>query len=228
MFSRSDEWWKYMRLPDPEYEREGSGPTYRVVWENEGDAGAYALYRAKHSWDDGMPASKLEVREVVALDGIPTREIWRFLFGVDLMSRVESRLLPSDTPLVHMLAEPRRLRLGLHDGLWLRVVDVAAALEARSYAVEGSLVFDLSDEFCPWNAGRWRLLATESGSTLERVSEEPDIELSAPELGSVYLGGVSFADLLRAGRITERTSGAVARADSLFRTERAPWCAQVF
>ncbi|MFN2525091.1 MAG: GNAT family N-acetyltransferase [Actinomycetota bacterium] len=228
MFTRSDEWWKYLRLPDPEYERDGSGPTYRVVWENEGDAGAYALYRAKHSWEHGMPASRLEVREVVALDGLPTREIWRFLFGVDLMSRVECRLLPSDTPLVHMLAEPRRLRLGMHDGLWLRIVEAKAALEARHYAASGSLVFNLEDSFCPWNAGTWRLTATGEAATLLQTSDDPELILGASELASVYLGAASFVELFRAGRIREQTAGALARADDLFRTSRAPWCPQVF
>ncbi len=228
MFTRSEEWWKFMRLPDPEYEREGAGPTYRVVWENEGDAGAYALYRAKHSWQDGLPSSKLEVREVVALDGTPTREIWRFLFGVDLMSRVESRLLPVDTPLVHMLAEPRRLRLALNDGLWLRVVDVAAALEARSYAADDTIVFRLEDDFCPWNSGVWRLRAAGGRGTLEQVDDQPDLIFGAAELGSIYLGGVSFAQLERAGCVSEQTANAITRADALFRTERAPWCPQVF
>ncbi|HEX2240091.1 MAG TPA: GNAT family N-acetyltransferase [Actinomycetota bacterium] len=228
MFSRSEEWWKYLRLPDPEYEREGAGPTYRVVWENEGDAGAYALYRAKHSWEDGLPASKLEVREVVALDGIPTREIWRFLFGVDLMARVESRLLPADTSLLHLMAEPRRLRLGLHDGLWLRIVDIQAALSERSYAADGSLAFAFEDELCSWNSGTWRLSASGGMGELNKVDDAPELTLDAAALGSVYLGGFSFAELARAGRITEHVAGAIARADALFRTDRAPWCPQVF
>ena len=95
------------------------------------------------------------------------------------------------------------------DGLWVRLVDVGAALAARGYAEEGELVLEVEDAFCPWNDGRYRLDGTKT-------------------LGSTYLGGFSFADLLRAGRVEEVREGAIARADALFRTDRKPWCPEIF
>jgi hypothetical protein len=47
-------------------------------------------------------------------------------------------------------------------------------------------------------------------------------------LGSVYLGGFSFEQLLLAGRVSELHPGAAARADRLFRRGRAPWCPDMF
>ena len=47
-------------------------------------------------------------------------------------------------------------------------------------------------------------------------------------LGSAYLGGFTFDQLLRAGRVDELQSGAVPRADALFRVERLPWCPEIF
>jgi hypothetical protein len=44
----------------------------------------------------------------------------------------------------------------------------------------------------------------------------------------VYLGGFSFADLVRGSRAAELVSGAVERADALFRTPVLPWCAEIF
>ena len=55
-----------------------------------------------------------------------------------------------------------------------------------------------------------------------------EISLDITGLGSVYLGGFSFADLVRGSRAEELSEGAVERADALFRTDAEPWCAEVF
>lgn len=228
MFARSPEWWQVETLADPEEHRRGGGPMFRVVWEHEGRAEAYALYRVHGTWEESMPSGWLEVIEVMATGPLATREIWRLLFGVDLTARVKSWFQPLDTPLFSMLTEPRRLRFKVKDALWLRIVDVDRALEARSYAAGGSLVFDLSDRLCPWNAGRWRLDASSGGGRLQRTDDPPELELSVAELGAVYLGGSSFGELARAGRITERVPGAALRASVLLSTERAPFCPEIF
>jgi predicted acetyltransferase len=229
MYVRSDVWWNAHSLADPEHEREGGGPMFRAVWEDGGRAGAYALYRIHSEWGyDGVPKGKVVAREIVADSELATREIWRFLFGIDLVTKVQAWGQPVDDPLFLMVAEPRRLRATLHDGLWLRIVTVEDALEARSYGHEGAVVFGLKDPLCPWNEGRWRLDAGPSGATVRAVSESPDLVLDVRELGSAYLGGVSFRRMLRAGRIEEVTEGAATRADSLFATDRAPWCPEIF
>ena len=106
----------------------------------------------------------------------------------------------------------------------LVVVDVGAALSARSYATDGSIVFDVVDEFCPWNEGRWKL----EGGRAEPSKDEPELSLPVQSLGSALLGGVSFARLRRAGRLAERKPGAIERADALFRWDRHPWCPEIF
>src|SRR5581483_12276529 len=104
--------------------------------------------------------------------------------------------------------DPRRLRTtGVWDMLWCRLVDLPAALGARTYAAESELVLDVADEFCPWNAGRWRL----DGSGCAPASgTAADLALTATELSAAYLGGVSFSTLARAGRVTELRDGAIA------------------
>ena len=92
---------------------------------------------------------------------------------------------------------------------------------ARSWASDDSLVLEVRDAFCPWNEGRFR---TGEG----RVDAEPDLVLAAADLASAYLGGVDVFALAAAGRVEERTSGAVARADALFRTSLPPFCPEVF
>jgi len=113
------------------------------------------------------------------------------------------------------------------DGLWLRLLDVGRAFESRSYAAEGTLVLELSDAFLPDNAGTWTLEAGPEGANVSRGGSA-ELRLDVRDLASAYLGGLSFSQLSVAGLVEELTRGALDRADSLFRTPRAPWCPQVF
>ena len=89
---------------------------------------------------------------------------------------------------------------------------------------DDAIVFEVSDPFLPDNEGRWRL----AGGQADRTEDEPDLRLDVNALGSTYLGGITFGELLRAGRIEELREGAAARADALFRADRAPWCPEIF
>ncbi|MGH2729224.1 MAG: GNAT family N-acetyltransferase, partial [Actinomycetota bacterium] len=229
MYTRSDLWWEAHTLADPEHEREGGGPMFRALWEDGGRAEAYALYRVHSEWGfDGVPKGKVVVLEAIANSVAATREIWRFLFGIDLVTRIQAWIRPPDDPLFLMMAEPRRLRATLGDGLWLRIVDIIGALQGRTYARNGSIVLDVKDAMCPWNEGRWRLEGGPSGASLTPASDPPELALDIRELGSAYLGGISFGRMLDAGRIDEVVAGAAARADALFAVDRAPWCPEIF
>ena len=228
MIDRSQDWWRSLRLADPEHWRNGGGPLFCAVLELDGEPAAYALYRLRDSWEDGVPGSKLEVREAVGASPQATREIWRFLFGVDLTRQVRSWLLSPDHPLFLTVTEPRRLHMRLGDGLWLRLLDLEAALAARSYGCDGRVVLDVADQFCPWNAGVWRLEVEDGQATVERAAGTAELRLDVSDLASAYLGGFSFAALARAGRVDELVQGAAASADALFRTAVTPWCAEIF
>ncbi|MFN2488548.1 MAG: GNAT family N-acetyltransferase [Actinomycetota bacterium] len=228
MFARTPDWWEALTLADPEADRRGGGPMFRALWEIDGRAEAYALYRAHHEWSEGLPAGWLEVLEAVATTPVATREIWRFLLGVDLMARIKAWFVAADHPLFLMLTEPRRLRFTAKDALWLRVVDLASALALRSYASDGSLTFEITDDTCPWNEGTWELHAAPEGAQVGRSDASPELRLSAADLGAVYLGGLTFGELARAGRVQELVGGAAHKATLLFMTERAPWCAEIF
>ena len=110
------------------------------------------------------------------------------------------------------------------DSLWVRLVDVGAALSGRAYAGEGSVVFEVRDPVCPWNEGRWQV----AGGEAKRTDAEADIALGADALGSAYLGAVSFDQLRAALRVEELREGAVERADALFASRPLPWCPEIF
>jgi predicted acetyltransferase len=227
MFAHSEDWWKLYRLADSEHRRRGAGPKFHALLELDGQPEAYASYRVKQNWDEGFPQSRLLVTEAVGASPRATRELWRFLFGVDLVGRVQAWPLAPDNPLFLLTQEPKRLRLSIGDGLWLRILDVERALSARSYVAEGELVLQLADSLVPENEGTWRLLAQDGAASVDRAGEA-ELRLGVGVLASTYLGEVSFAELQGAELVEELADGAVARADALFRTARAPWCPEVF
>jgi predicted acetyltransferase len=224
MYSRSPDWWELHRLADRPEDRRGAGVLMHALVERGGEPVAYALYRHRMAFAEGRSDSTLEVVEAMGVDPAATAKVWRYLLDIDWVARVTARLLPVDHPLFLLLAEPRRMRFRVGDGLWLRLVDVEAALAARSHASPEPLVIEIVDEFCPWNEGRYRL----ADGSAARTDREPDLRLAVADLAGPYLGGFSFAQLARAGLLEELREGAVARADAVFRTERAPWCPEIF
>ncbi len=224
MFARTEAWWKARALTDPDWRRGGGGELQCVVIEAAGAPAAYALYRVNVAFDHGVPSGSVRVVEIMGDSPRATRAIWRYVLDVDWTARIVAQQVPIDSPLFLLTAEPRRLRFAVRDGLWVRLVDVGAALSARTYAGPGSIVVEITDEFCPWNAGRWRI----ADGAAKRTTEEADLRCDVVELGSVYLGGFTWAQLAAALRVEEARPGALARADALFHTAVAPWCPEIF
>jgi predicted acetyltransferase len=224
MFARTPAWWQARVLADPDWQRVGTGQLQCVVLELGDGPAAYALYRVNFGSDRGAPTGAIDVVEAMGDSPDSTRAIWRYLFDIDWTARVRAHCLPLDHPLFLLLAEPRRLRFNVRDGLWVRLVDLAGALSARSYGTGEPIVIEIADSLCPWNDGRWRV----SSAGVERTGDPAELRCDVAALGSVYLGGFTWEHLVRALRVEERTAGAVARADRLFHTAIAPWCPQIF
>jgi predicted acetyltransferase len=220
--TRNDEWWEHYKLADPERWRRGAGPKFYALLELDGEPAGYAMYRIKQSWEHGYSTSELRVGDAFATSVGATRELWRFLFGIDLVRKVEGRVDPA-LPLFLMVTDPRNVQLRVFEGVWLRLIDVGAALAGRSYATDDTVVAEVRDEFCPWNAGRWRL-----GPDSGRTEDEPELELDVADLASAYLGAFDFHRLAAAERLRELKAGAVERASALFRTTRPPYCPEDF
>lgn len=221
--SRTKSWWTESKLADPEAWRRGAGPKFYVVVELDGAPAAYATYRIKSEWDHGIPRGEVRVTEAFATSPAATRDLWRFVFGIDLVAKVNMFAFDPGSPLFLMVSDPRSLQLRLADGLWLRLVDVEAALRARSYADGEPVVIDVRDELCRWNKGRYRV-----GDDSGRTRQSADIELDVADLGATYLGALDFHRLADADRVRELKPGGLERASVLFRTTRPPYCPEVF
>ena len=211
MFARSSVWWQARTLADPDWRRGTSGDLQCAVLEYEGRPAAYALYRMNWAFERGLQSGSVTVIEAIGESPSAVRSIWRYLLDIDWMARIKAGLLPVDHPLLLLLAEPRRLGFSLRDGVWVRLVDVKAALSARSYQDRGSVVVEVADTFCPWNAGRWRIGA----DGISRTEDSGDLRCDVSALGSVYLGGFTWTQLGHALRVAEIVTGAAARAGAV-------------
>jgi len=225
--SRTDGWWQEF-IRDPEWMREGDSEFFHVVCRDGADAGLVS-YRLKENWDDNLPNYTLRVIQLVASSAAVRAALWRYCLGVDLVGTVRFENMPVQEPVRWILRDPRRLRTRtVSDWLWVRIVDVAHALEARRYRMEDRLVIDVVDEFLPENNGPYELEAGPDGARCRRTNAAPDLRLSVADLGSAYLGGVSLTSLAAAGRVEESTPGALARADLVFGSDAPPWCSTDF
>jgi predicted acetyltransferase len=223
MFTRSKAWWETRKLSDDPARRRG-GPLNRALLELDGKPAGYALYRVAQDWTAGVSSGRVTIQEVVTPTPEATRELWRWLLDFDWTSQLTADLLPLDHPLFLLLAEPRRMKFQVNDGVWVRILDVPAALSARTFSGDGAVVLDVRDAFMPESAGRYRVAA----DGVERTDAEAEIALDVSALGSVYLGGFTFRQLAESFRADEVVDGAIERADALFATSIEPWCAEIF
>jgi predicted acetyltransferase len=223
MRTRDEHWWRNHRLADPENWRRGASEKFYAVLELAGAVAGYAVYRVKNDWEGGFAKGAVRVIEAFGTSPAAEREVWRYLFGIDLTTTVDVDPFDPASPLFLMVRDPRALHMGLHDGLWLRLVDVDAALRARSYRDSDPVVVGVRDELCPWNEGPHRL-----GAEPGRTDAAPELELDVADLAAVYLGAFDFAHLARADRVRELEPGALDRASDLVRTPLPPFCPEVF
>ncbi|POX38144.1 GNAT family N-acetyltransferase [Streptomyces sp. Ru73] len=215
--------WERLPLLDPPGDREGAGELLCVLAEAGGEVRGYARYAVKPEWGDGGPDGTVRLRDIEALDPAVRGALWRYLLSVDLTSTLVNHNRPVDDPLLHMVSDVRRCGVRVRDGLFLRPVEVGAALAGRTYAAPVDVVLDVEDAFCPWNAGRWRLSGDAKGASCERTTDAADLALSVRELGAAYLGDTRLSTLAAAGRVTELRPGALAEASAAFGSDVAPW-----
>jgi predicted acetyltransferase len=232
MMARDGRWWRDV-LADLEFFRRGMSPLKCLLAEDDSDPRGYALYRTKAGWDDdGLPFGSLSVHELIAVDGDAAAALWTDLLTRDLIGEVVARHRPVDDQLLAMLADRRRARACLTDGLWIRLTDVPAALRQRRYSCAADVVIEVRDDLLPANAGRWRLRCpgpTDGGrASCERTTAAADIVLPVAVLGAGYLGGTRLGALAAAGLVTEHKHGTLARLSAAMYSDPAPWCPSMF
>jgi predicted acetyltransferase len=231
LFSRNEAWWRRV-LADPEEERQGAGAVHCLLAEDDAGPRGYALYNGHGRWDFDtfLADGRLDIRELVSTDPAATAALWADLLSRDLVSEVVARLRPEDDPLLHLLADPRRARPTIADGLWVRLVDVPGALSLRRYPCPVDVVIEVIDDWCPWNQGRWRLTVPVPGDTASctRSTDPADVILPVTALGAAYLGSTKLGALAAAGQATELKTGMLNALSAALTWDPAPWCPVLF
>lgn len=224
---RHERTWDYL-LADPPARRHGGSALRAVLAQSGDEIVGYATYRTRSEWDANGPKGVIDINEVVAPSPGGYLALWRFLIAYDLTRTTSWWLAAPDEPLMRLVNEPRRLGGKVADAIWLRIVDVPAALAARRYATPVDLVLDVTDEMLAANTGRWRLVGGPDGATCSPTADPADLTLGIGALGSAYLGDASLGPLAQAGVVIEERPGAVARASVAFGWHRAPSGLDVF
>lgn len=222
VLSRSAAWWSRVLTHEPSPAPE-TGPLRLALLPDRG----FLIYHLASDWTDGVPTATVTVHDLVALDPGALAVLLRFAIDTDLAERVELVRRAPDDPLLALLVDPARARVTAGWPLYVRLVDVPAALEARGYLGDGEMVLEVRDDGRPANAGRWCLTASGGAGRCRRTDAEPDVSLDVEVLATISLGGVRATSLHDAGLI-DGSSATALRLDRLFAAERAPVCDQMF
>jgi len=189
----------------------------------------FAMFRRTHKWERARPAGEMSVWALVG-DPATQLALLRRLVDFDLIGAVKVGTVGVDDPLLLWVGGPRSTSdVATYDSLWVRLVDLAEALQERAWSASCDVVVEVEDTAAPWNDGSWRIRADEAGeATVERTTAESDVRLRVEALGGAYLGGGNLVALQRAGLVAERRRGAVAELWRAMRTEVSPTAAVGF
>ena len=225
---RHDHWWdQSLGIVDAAWPIP-KGMRYVLHRDEAGKPQGYLRYHVEEKWNERQPDNTLVVDELLSCTDDAYARLWRFVCEVDLISTVRAEDRSPDEALPWLLEDARAVQQQHRsDFLWIRLLDPVVALRSRRYLAPGRVVMEVRDE-AGYARGRFALEADGDGAACRRTGEAPDVTLDVPALGSIFLGGVSLRTLATAGRATEERTGALDRADTMFRWNLAPWCSTWF
>ncbi|WP_406353324.1 GNAT family N-acetyltransferase [Streptomyces sp. NBC_00658] len=226
--SRDERWWQVNtgvlildRAPWTE-------PFYAVYRSAAGEVEGLVSYESDDKWHDKQPHDTADVNWLIAVTPAAERALWQYLCSIDWITKVKTGWRSPDDLLPHFLPDPRAARISTQaDWLWVRILDVVRALEARTYGGTGTLVLEVTDRD-GLSAGRYRLDAGPDGAACAPTTQNAELTLDVGELARLWLGDESAVRLAALGRVREERAGAASVADALLRTSRRPWCPDIF
>jgi predicted acetyltransferase len=229
MYARHDVWWEQEILRDEEWMKRGRTKQRIVVHEGPNGTDGYVIYRQKSGEsDDGHANGRVIVVEMIAETPRALASLWNYIANIDGCPKVKSWNMPIHDDILAMVREPRRfVTTALFDALWIRILDVEAALSQRTYESDGTVVFSIIDTYRPATDGTYRLTVSGGMGTCERTDAPATLDIDIDVLGALYLGGGDLPGYVSADRI-RGPSAEIATLHSIMSTMQDPWCNQVF
>ena len=224
-FARSRQWWEDRSFWDSESTSDTTKLRFAVVDDEDGPTG-FASFRTKSHWEEGHGSGKVIIQDLFAATPEAWAGIWSMVANQDLVARVESGLRPSWDPIFDLLAGTRRALAFRYDALWVRLMDIPAALTARSYSAPIDVVLGIEDPIGDLT-GSYRLRADLDGAECAPTDQEPSVQLDLEDLSAAYMGRSRFRQWARAGRL-RGTDQALATMDAAFDWSPQPWCPELF
>jgi predicted acetyltransferase len=223
--ARPEGWWRSAATQPAA----GRSPALVAVHSGPDGEDGFAVYDVAIDFEDETKQTTLHVHDLTAETPEVWAALWHFLLTVDLVEEVSAWLRPVDEPLELLYADRRAVRTTrVDDETWLRLVDVPAALAARSYreltSDAGSVVIEVRDPFLPANSGRYLI----GDGAARRVGEPAELSMDVAALAMLYLGDVAASTLAATGRLTAMKADAPRVADRLFGVPESPWCGTFF
>lgn len=199
------------------------GPDPLVLAWAEGRPVGYLIARRE-------PASNgdhLHLMEFLATTTAAYQALARHVLASGEVAEVRAEHRPVHEPLLWRLPNRIRSQRTAMDGMWVRLVDVAAALSARRYHQNVSVTLAVTDDLLPENHRTFRLEGDGSGASCVPSTSTPEVRVTVGALGATYLGGVPPSVLAAAGLI-DATPEVLGRLDAGFASSVAPWAVTRF
>ncbi|MEZ0241436.1 MAG: sterol carrier protein domain-containing protein, partial [Chloroflexota bacterium] len=196
----------------------------------EGRADGFARYHAESKWEERQPREILHVDDLHALSDATEADLWRFLASIDWVATLRAERRSPSERLPWLITNQRAATIiEQGDGMFARLHDLPRALEARTYAGEGSVVLEVVD---PERSEKPELVLLDAGRDGVRCTwtdRSPDLTVHLAALSGAYLGGTPLSRIaIGFGGADEGSSGALRRVERLFRTADEPWCSTFF
>lgn len=203
--------------------RQGAEPEQILFARRDGVVTGFAVFQRKENWADARPQGTVQVPELLAVDQPSLLALARRLVDFDLTTSVTVHGLGTASPVTWWAGGPRAVQLRTYDSLWVRLVDLDRAVTTRGYAAPCDVVLEVTDDLCPWNAGRWRFTAATDGTArMERTDDAAELRLGVAPLGAAWLGGRALVDQQRLGLVEELRPGAVRELSRSWRADGEP------
>jgi predicted acetyltransferase len=203
------------------------GRMFVVHRSEEGDVDGLAIYEPTDDWVHNQPKVKLNVHELIAVNDVAFTDLLKYLCAIDWVTEVHLHVRGVDEDVRHLFVNGRVARQAdRSDHMWVRLLDVPAALAARRYETPVSIVLDVRDDFV--GDGRFRLEGDAGGATCMPTTDAAEVAVGVDVLGAAYLGGSSLMPYVMAGRVDEIAPGSVATLDRAMHSAKSPWAPTSF